>query len=177
MDDSLIIVDRKNEIMGWGGKSEIELLDMSFRCVHILVFLPDKRIVLPRFSMNKVKFPNMIHSSATGYVKRYEEYTDAAKRALWECLGIKKEELKEVGSFKIEYKKCLVFHKVYTTEIKNEKEITLNPLEFQNYEKKDIESIIEDLEKNRHKYTNSFLKSFEFIKKEKKKLFIFNNFK
>ena len=167
MEDILTIVNGKDKIMGWGEKSQIEYLDMSFRCVHILAILPDKTIILPKFSMSKKKFPNMVTSSAIGHVKRNENYKTAAKRCLWECLGIKKEDLKEIGNFSVDYKGNTVFHRVFSVQIVSENEIDLNPLEFQNYEKKTVETIKKEIKKGGYEYTISFKKSIEFIKEKK----------
>lgn len=174
MEDELAIVNRENRIIGWGRKDEIEYLNMSFRCVHIIVFLKNEMIVLPRFSMNKKKFPNMLTSSSIGHINRYEDYENAAKRALWECLGLKNNLLKNIGEFEIVYEKSLVFHKVYSTELDDEKKIVLNPMEFQGYEKKSIYTIEKELSKGGYEYTNSFKNSFSFVKREKRKLFAFN---
>ncbi len=174
MEDNLIIVNNKNIQMGWGRKEEIEYLNMSFRCVHVLVFIDDK-LILPKFSMNKRKFPNMVTSSAVGHVKKYEDNESAAKRCLWECLGIKKEILKDIGEFNLNYGKSIVFHKVYSTTVKSEKEIEINPIEFQGYTLKSIKEI-EGVIKNSSEFMESFKKSFSCLKREKNSISLFNNF-
>ncbi|MCC7552254.1 hypothetical protein KO317_01140 [Candidatus Micrarchaeota archaeon] len=171
MEEELTIVNNKNTVIGWGRKEEIEYLDMSFRCVNIIVFLKEDTLILPRFSMNKKKFPNRLTSSAVGHVNKYESYENAAKRCLWGCLGIKTEILKDIGEFSIIYGKSIIFHKIYSIQLNHEDKIILNPLEFQGYEKKSISQIEKEISKGGYEYTQSFIKSFEFIKREKRKLF------
>ncbi len=82
------VVNDRDEVIGQKPRSEIHLLKLKHRAVHVLVFNSKGELFLQKRSMNKDCFPGAWDSSASGHVETGESYDACAVRELKEELGL-----------------------------------------------------------------------------------------
>lgn len=94
------IVNSKNQVIGKASRTECHSRkELIHRDVHIIVMDNSGRIFLKKRRDDRRLYPGMWESSACGHVMAGEDYDLAAKRELYEELGIKGVLLKEVDEF------------------------------------------------------------------------------
>ncbi len=84
----LEIVDENDTVIGTATREEIHRFGYLHRSVHVFVFDHKGRLFVQRRSATKDRHPLKLDSSAAGHVDPGESYFDAAKRELFEELGI-----------------------------------------------------------------------------------------
>ena len=87
-DELLEVVDARDRVLGTKPRWLIHQEGLMHRAVHVLVFDLAGRIYLQKRSAQKDTHPLKWTSSACGHVDPEEPYDQAAKRELWEELGI-----------------------------------------------------------------------------------------
>lgn len=96
------IVNDQNKVIGVISKRLIYKKNHNHRIVHVLVVDPKTGKILVQKRASKKDFmPDTYCTSAGGHVKAGENYLSAAKRELFEELGIK-EKLVKISSFALE---------------------------------------------------------------------------
>lgn len=98
-EECLDIVDENDKIVGKDTRDNIyrKELDHNVRVINIFVFNSEGKLLLPKRSMDRRIFPGCFDFSCGEHVMSGEDYYQAAKRGLEEELGIKNEELIELG--------------------------------------------------------------------------------
>jgi len=132
-DEYLDIVDENDNVIGRDIREKIyaKNLGHSVRVINIFVFNSAGKLLLPKKVENSKYFPGCFDFSCGGHVESGEDYDYAAVRELEEELGIKDEELTELG--KLTPKDGVsCFIKVYKL-VYNEK--------IENYDRNNIEKI------------------------------------
>lgn len=81
VDESDVVVDRLP-------RSEVHRLQLRHRAAHIFLFRSDGCMLIHLRSANKVEFPSVWTSSASGHVSSGEDYALSAERELQEELGV-----------------------------------------------------------------------------------------
>lgn len=123
MDKKITIVDKNDNVIGSASK-DVAFKDGVIRRIS-RVFLIDKdQIYLQRRGPNMRLFPDTWGSSAGGHVDEGESYEEAAKRELFEELGIKNIQLIELGKFYLEetykttqsFQFSMVFSAIYNNQ-------------------------------------------------------------
>jgi isopentenyldiphosphate isomerase len=95
----LEVVDSKNQVIYLEERGVVHERQLMHRSVHVLVTNSVEKIFLQKRAMHKDCEPGMWDTSAAGHVDVGEQNLDAAKRELWEELGLKGSSLEEFGKF------------------------------------------------------------------------------
>lgn len=95
----ITIVNENDEPIGSATISEARQKGLIHRIVRIMVEGSSSRILLQKRSNNMESYPGCWDHSAAGHVDSGEDYLSAAKRELFEEIGIKAENLEEIGSY------------------------------------------------------------------------------
>lgn len=94
------IVDRDDKPVGAMTITEAHEQGAIHRVVRIMVENPkNKKILLQKRSMKVSRWPGCWDDSAGGHVDKGEDYLQAAKRELYEEIGIKTDGLEEMGGY------------------------------------------------------------------------------
>lgn len=95
----ITIVDTHDKPIGAASIAEARRVGLAHRIVRIMVEDGKGRILLQKRS-NKVKtYPNCWDHSAAGHVDIGEDYLSAALRELREEIGIKRQQLEDLGTY------------------------------------------------------------------------------
>jgi 16S rRNA (adenine1518-N6/adenine1519-N6)-dimethyltransferase len=81
------VVDRKDRVVRYAGRSKVHGDNLRHRAVHILIFNQAGEVYLQQRSRLKDRHPLKWDSSAAGHVQAGESYDQAAQRELQEELG------------------------------------------------------------------------------------------
>ena len=81
------VVNERDEVIGRQSRSEVHLLGLRHRAVHILVFNRQGEIFLQKRSPWKDRQPGVWDSSASGHLNSGEDYDAGAVREVSEELG------------------------------------------------------------------------------------------
>lgn len=92
------IVDAEDKPIGVASMSEAQEKGLIHRIVRIMVENSDGKILLQKRA-NKMTWPNCWDNSAAGHVDEGEDYLGAARRELFEEIGLDGQDLTEVGKY------------------------------------------------------------------------------
>jgi isopentenyldiphosphate isomerase len=81
------VVDDRNRVISRAERAALFSSRLNFRTVHVLLLDGRSRLILQRLAPNHLRSPNLLGSSAAGYVSPDETYFRAARRKLREELG------------------------------------------------------------------------------------------
>lgn len=100
-DEKLVqIVDEKDHVVRTGDQQEARLHGWTVRIARIMVEdEAGNNVLLQKRSLNNPLYPDRWDNSAAGHVDDGEDYLTAAKRELFEEIGIKTNDLVEVGKY------------------------------------------------------------------------------
>ncbi len=87
-DDLLPVVNEADEQVGTATRKEVHEKKLLHRAVHIVVFDPEKGVLLQKRSLQKDSYPGWWDISVGGHVDVDESYKSAAVREMKEELGI-----------------------------------------------------------------------------------------
>lgn len=93
------IVDENDNPVGGEDMFVAQKKGLIHRIVRVMVEDKDGRVLLQKRSAKMKRWPNCWDNSAAGHVDLGEEYEFAAKRELFEEIGIKREKLEELGRY------------------------------------------------------------------------------
>lgn len=117
MEDKIEFFDAVNEkdevIRKIADDKQNTVKSSQLRFVNIIIINDDNKILLPKRTSNRRKFPNCYDFSVGGHVNSGEKYEEAAYRELKEELGIENVKLKEVAYFSPFESNSNTFQKVY----------------------------------------------------------------
>lgn len=118
MPEALIqIVDKKDRLIGKAGKDEAWKRGLIHRVVRIMIEDGKGNVLLQKRMSTKPLYPGRWDNSTAGHVDAGETYEQAAKRELFEEIGLKDVAFKEIGYFyaesKFEWRIMKKFAKVY----------------------------------------------------------------
>ncbi len=108
------LVDRNDRPVCRGTREDAKRLDLWRRCVHVFVFNPEELLLICKRTRNARSYPNLYTSSAGGSVHLGETYLAAARREVYEELGIGGR-LIGVGLFQVIGVHGKVLHHLYRT--------------------------------------------------------------
>jgi isopentenyl-diphosphate delta-isomerase len=106
------VVDDEDRPIGRLPRGEVLEAGANFRTVHVFVFHED-RLLLQQLAPTRERHPERWGSSVAAYLHASEHYEDAARRRLWEELGLEGE-LHRVGNTRMEDERSLKFVELYT---------------------------------------------------------------
>ena len=82
------VVDEHDNVIESLPRSEVHRRKLRHRAAHIFLFQTDGQMLIHLRSADKVEFPSVWTSSASGHVSSGEDYEPSAARELQEELGI-----------------------------------------------------------------------------------------
>lgn len=164
-DEYLDVVDENDKVINkdWRNSIYAKGLNHNIRVVNVFIFNYERKLLVPKRSMNRRIFPGCFDFSCGEHVISGEDYYQAAKRGLEEELGIKNIKLIELG--KLTPKDGVsCFMKVYKMEYNED--IT-------NYDKNGIDKLywysLEEIRKmiieDKAKFKGDFSEVLEVIQK------------
>jgi isopentenyl-diphosphate delta-isomerase len=174
--EKLVIVDRKDNVIGTANWEEAHEKGLLHRGVLVFVFNKKNQLLITQRSEFKKLWPLYWDGSCATHVYVGEGYLEAAKRRLPQELGISgesieltflskfiyKQRYKDVGT---EHEICALLLGKYTGKEK----IIPNPKEVKNYEWKMLDELIVDINRNPNKYTPWLKKGLELYEHTKLK--------
>lgn len=125
------IVDTEDQPIGTASIGKAQKDGLIHRIVRIMVENSKGKILLQKRA-NKVTWPNCWDNSAAGHVDAGEDYLEAAKRELFEEIGLDGQDLTEIGKYYTDavyqgrmLKRFNMVYKLVTEETPSQ----LNPIE------------------------------------------------
>jgi isopentenyl-diphosphate delta-isomerase len=105
------LVDEQDEPIGRVARGEVLELGANFRTVHVFVFHAGK-LLLQQLAPTRERHPERWGSSVAAYLHAGEGYEHAARRRLWEELGLDGP-LTRIGKTRMEDERSLKFVELY----------------------------------------------------------------
>lgn len=163
MDDFITIVDENDQVVGSADRNKAYLKGLWHRIVVILVFNSQGQIYIQKRPTDADTSPNLWDHSAAGHVDKDEEPELAAKRELFEELGIKAYSLQFIAILKTQRKEVnKTFNRFwYIYQCQYDGKMHLQSKEVSSGKFVDVEWLKEDLELNPDKYTDGVKSSFK----------------
>ncbi len=109
------VVDENDNVIDVLPRSEVHRRKLRHRAAHIFLFRSDGRMLIHLRSADKVEFPGVWTSSASGHVSSGDKYKDTAARELTEELGIEAP-VRFLARFDACPETCNEFTELYITE-------------------------------------------------------------
>jgi isopentenyl-diphosphate delta-isomerase len=113
-----MVIDAVNEadaVVGQISRRDVFNSHANFRVVHIFVFNSRHDLLLQRLALTKLRHAGYWGSSVAGYLHADEEYGEAARRRIFEELGIDQPGLELVGKTVMDDEGSRKFIEVFTT--------------------------------------------------------------
>jgi isopentenyl-diphosphate delta-isomerase len=98
MEDQLILVNEKDELVGSGEKLKVHQIGLLHRAFSIFIFNSDGELLLQRRALSKYHSPGLWSNTCCGHPHPSEEVMVAARRRLKAEMGLDCR-FEEVGSF------------------------------------------------------------------------------
>ncbi|OGY97869.1 MAG: hypothetical protein A2855_02235 [Candidatus Liptonbacteria bacterium RIFCSPHIGHO2_01_FULL_57_28] len=166
MDRVYDLVDRRDKVIRRGTKEAAKASRLFTRSVHIILENRSGKIMLCTRPMTKKSYPGMMTSSAGGHVERGETYEKAARRELFEELGLKLR-LKDAGRFDVVNRRERAIHRLFVGKLKKES-FLLDVGEVSAYKFLNPETIAKDIKKHPRRYAAPFHGAFRKYLEHKK---------
>lgn len=103
-DQPVQIVDDEDNVVGSGAVTEVRAKGLRHRIARVMVKDPAGRILLQKRADHMRTFPGRWDTSAAGHVDLGEDYTQAAKREMFEEIGLSAASLREIDYYRSENK-------------------------------------------------------------------------
>lgn len=97
------LIDENDRVIGRETRTVVHQRGLWHRGVHVLLFDRDGRLLVQQRSGKKSQSPLTLDCSVSEHVKSGEEYYDAARRGLFEELGLEGVGLQPLVKFKMNY--------------------------------------------------------------------------
>lgn len=160
------LFDIRDEKITIGTKEDARHLHLWRRVVHIFIFDRKGKLLICKRPASKDAYPNLITSSAGGHVERGESYRAAAKRELYEELGLTAS-LKDFDHFNISGLHGKIITRLFIGHCA--KEIRPDPKEIASHRFASISSLKKDIRNHPKKFAPPFRKAFTLFLKNNKK--------
>lgn len=96
------LVDSRNRPIGTIARRDIFTVMGGFRTVHVLIFNERGELLVQQQAQSRARAPLTWGSSVAGYLFAGESYPEAARRRVWQELGIKPGDLRLVDVVKVD---------------------------------------------------------------------------
>lgn len=151
-EEILQVVDENDQPIGGATRKELKRTGLRYRIVRISVEDSDGNVVVQKRVASKDTYPNCWDNSAAGHVDEGEEYIDAAKRELFEEIGLRNVQLEEIAYY---YAETVAptghilnrFTKLYKTIVDHDTDFVAQPEEVSEItwmSKSDIAALVSD---------------------------------
>lgn len=159
------LVDERDRLVRLGTKEDALRLGLWRRVVHIFVFDRHGKLLICRRPPTVSSYPNMITSSAGGHVECDEPYRAAAKRELFEELGLRAK-LTDMGRFDVVGRRGKIIHHLFSTHAS-----AVSPAkdEIRSFAFISLSGIRRDIARHPRRYAFPFREAFNFYLRSKSK--------
>ena len=154
MEEKIAHVDEQDNLIDYKPRSEFLKSTMIHRTVWVLLFNSLWQMLIQKRAMSKTESPGLRSSSVSWGVGE-EWYKEAAIRETKEELGIDVE-VRKLFKFRRGREVNDYFKEVYIA--KYDGELNIQKEEVAQVLRADVEDIVDDVERNPHKYTTGFKK-------------------
>lgn len=163
MDKKIAIVDENNQIIGSSDRLEAYRKGLWHRIVVVLIFNSQGQLYIQKRSPNADTSPNMWDHSAAGHVDEGEEPEQAAKRELFEELGVEAGNLEFISLLKTQRReKEKQFNRFwYVFKYNFSGSMTLQESEVADGKFVDIDRLKKEIETNPSDYTDGLKNSLD----------------
>jgi isopentenyldiphosphate isomerase len=111
----MAVVDGQDVVLGFSSREDILRRGLNYRCVQVFIFNSTGEVMICKRPKSKKKFPGQ-YASVMGYVRRGENYADAASRQTMEEIGVKIK-LTRITKFSVLDGSARVFQEIYEGKI------------------------------------------------------------
>lgn len=161
-EEYLNLVDNMDNIIGIETRKNIDKSGTkNYRVIHILIFSPDNKLLLPKRSSLKDYCPNRYEFSVGGHVQANEDYDTAAYRELKEELNITNIKLIKVKHFSPYELNISSFTTLYKLEYNGILKINESEIESINYVT--IDDLKELIQFSPNKCTSDFVEIISWL--------------
>lgn len=87
-DEMFDVVDDQDQVLHQMPRSVVHAQKLLHRAANVFVFSSSNELLLQFRSAQKDEYPQCYTSSASGHLSAGEDYPEAAKREMWEEIGI-----------------------------------------------------------------------------------------
>lgn len=154
--EQLTVVNEKNEVEGYSTKEDILRRGLNYRCIQVFIFNGKDELLICRRPDSKKKFAGQFAASAMGYVRKEEDYEQAAKREMMQELGVNKI-LKRTCSFVLEDKESKVFQEIWRGAMTDE--IEPDKTEIAEYRYVSLENLEQAMQVNPENFAKPFVEA------------------
>jgi isopentenyldiphosphate isomerase len=102
-DELLDVVNEQDAVVDQAMRSAIHKRGMWHRGVHVILFTHAGKILIQVRSRERAHYPSLWDCSVSEHVKAGEDYQAAARRGLWEELGLEGVDLRPIVRFRMNY--------------------------------------------------------------------------
>jgi isopentenyl-diphosphate Delta-isomerase len=146
MTEMLYVVDKEDNVLRSESRKIVHASSLWHRGVHIILKNSNGEILMQLRSPDKDKFPNRYDISVSEHVTFGESYDEAARRGLFEELGIEAP-LTETAYFRMPYGPSdFMINKLYTIEYDGQFQINGEVIRLSFFDKKRLLNIIDNQE-------------------------------
>jgi 8-oxo-dGTP pyrophosphatase MutT (NUDIX family) len=108
-------VDQADSAVSQISRKDVFKEHANFRVVHILVFNSKRDLLLQRLALTRPRHAGYWGSSVAGYLHSQEGYEEAARRRIFEELGVYNAHLEAIGKTVMDDEGSRKFIEVFTT--------------------------------------------------------------
>jgi len=103
MDELFDIVTEDDIVTHQAMRSVAHAQGLWHRGVHVFLFTADGKMLIQKRSADRTQYPSVWDCSVSEHVKAGEDYHAAARRGLWEELGLEGVDLRPLVRFRMNY--------------------------------------------------------------------------
>jgi isopentenyl-diphosphate delta-isomerase len=168
-EEQVVLVDEKNEVLGYLGKLEAHKKGLLHRAISVIVFNDKGEMLVQQRALTKYHWAGIWSNTCCSHPRKDESFKEAAERRLYEELGFKTQ-LKEAFQFiykayddksgLTEYEFDAVFTGTYNDSFENNRD-EVNAVKWMN-----TEDLMRDIEKRPYDYSFWFKVILDEMKKQ-----------
>lgn len=103
MDELFDIVTEDDIVTHQAMRSTVHAQGLWHRGVHVFLFTADGKLLIQKRSAERAQYPSVWDCSVSEHIKAGEDYHAAARRGLWEELGLEGVDLRPIVRFRMNY--------------------------------------------------------------------------
>ena len=158
--NKVVVVNEQDEVLGAEFMMDAIAKGMIRRAARVYVFNESGQLLVQQRS-TKVLKPLMLDQSAAGHVDEGESYLEAAKRELFEELGLGGYELTEIAT---SFRTKDFYNAIYRVIIPDNTEILFDPEELAQVMWLDVDEVTRRMETEPDKFTPAFLEAWALLR-------------
>ena len=158
--NKVVVADENDTVIGAENMMDAIAKGMIRRAARIYVFNESGQLLVQQRSKNVLK-PLLLDQSAAGHVDEGESYLEAAKRELFEELGLSGYELIEIA---MSFRTTDFFNAIYKIVIPDNTTINFDPEELEQVIWMSVEEVDVQMSKSPEKFTPAFLEAWALLR-------------